>query len=113
VWQISFLALLVAIWIHVTTPAQKWTSLLFSLIYGFIEFNFYMHTYDHHPSWDEIGIILLFVNVIHFVAIVPEYGYRWKLFASDGFTTAEQFLMNVLYMPILTGTFCSTLLVVC
>jgi hypothetical protein len=58
-------------------------SLLFAFIYSILEFNYYMHTYD---VLDPYG-----------------YAYKWKLFANNGFTTIEQFIMNVLYMPILIG----------
>jgi hypothetical protein len=54
-------------------------ALIFSALYSCIEFNFYCHTVDK-----------------------PDGSFTVVPFNKPGFTTVEQFMMNVLYMPLLT-----------
>eukprot|EP00759_Apiculatamorpha_spiralis_P025597 PhF_6_TR29041/c0_g1_i1/m.42281 len=78
--QFAVIAVMFAVWFFSTTLLMKAVAIFFSACFSVIEWNFYKYSTDN-PD----GSVTLHTSPV-----------------KPGFTTVEQFMMNVLYIPILT-----------
>jgi len=82
-WQWVSFSVLFMLWWSFTTTQMKWIAVLFATLYSVIEWNFYRFSTDHMDGTTTLS---------------------WTP-VKAGFTTVEQWIMNVLYIPVLVFGF--------